>query len=408
MLELSFFVYLLRISTIGITPSLLSTSIVVVFVVSTSYTALLKVITPANRRYITFKKIILSQLALLVVLFVSVFIALLNGFSWTESVTTLLKILILFSCMNVGLISGYSEKRKRMLKFVIYSLFIHVLLGILLFPFGFTSEVHGVQRVVGLAGGVQIYANLVSALFIISFFMLHYKLEVISRSVLLIFLGVSFVAFLFSNTLKNFIMAIAVVAIPFIWDKRKVIPFSVVIVFFFLPLIFLFREYIVETSLYQRLHLVYEAGLSTTLAQGEKLESSLVWRLLHWNRLFSDWYDNYLFWGSGIGQTVNMNGLKTANGDGFEAHSDFVTFIVEFGLFLTPIVALLLLYPLKLLMNISINSTYAKVFGYFVLGSFISSMFGNVFYSLSNLYYLWFFVGWSLAYYECKNRLCNI
>lgn len=335
----------------------------------------------------------------MLILFVSIFISSFNDLIVSDSIETFLKFFIIYSSLNLGLICGEKIERKSYFKVIYYSLFAHILLGILLSKFGFVHEVHGVERIIGISGGVQIYANLISFLFVLSYYLLFYKVDFVPRRFLIIAIITCIIAFVMSNTLKNFAVSILLISAPYFFDKKRFFKFLLFSLFILIPLVVISFPYLKELSLFERVQLIYDAGLSTQLAPGEKLESSLIWRLIHWKLLLADWFENYFLFGSGVGQSVNMNALVTANGNGFEAHSDIVTFVVEFGLILTPIVVFMMFYPLYNSWKLAISNKddVAICVLFACLSSFIASFFGNVFYSLANIYYLWFFVGWTLG-----------
>ena len=111
---------------------------------------------------------------------------------------------------------GLSNSALIYFKVIIFSLFIHVLLGVVLQPFGYTQEIHGTFRLTGLVGGVQAYANI--AMLLVVFSMLSIILKdhlVFSKGWLLIFVIVSLIAMVMSNTLKNFAAALLTISFLF-------------------------------------------------------------------------------------------------------------------------------------------------------------------------------------------------
>ena len=101
-----------------------------------------------------------------------------------------------------------------------------------------------------------------------------------------------------------------------------------------------------------------------------------------------------------------MSGLKTPDGRGYEAHSDIVTIILEFGLLLSiPVFVLLFkLFSRTLSLYLSSHQKLFKVFFLCGVSLVIASSFGNVFYSLACMYFFWFFVGWSEGYARKVNE----
>jgi hypothetical protein len=333
--------------------------------------------------------------------FLSCICAMFYGLPIIDSALALSKLIIIFLILFFSYLCGMSSRALLYFKVVIFCLFIHVLLGIVLKPLGFVEEIHGATRLLGLTGGVQVFANIAMLLFVystVSVILKDYKM--FSLPLLILFVVVSLLAMVMSNTLKNFAAALLTISFLFLVDFRKAMKWLIPLGVVFIISIPLLYSWFMESEIYGRLLIVWEAGIKTELEPGEKLESSLVWRFIHWSKLFNDWGQNYYVTGAGFGQITNINGLKTPDGRGYEAHSDLVTIILEFGLvFVLPILYcfyLLFSLPLKLY-----NTTHLKVFRVMYLcglSLIISSSFGNVFYSLACMYFFWFFVGWSEGY----------
>lgn len=403
-LTLFLFLLVIRVFTIGLDSKLIGYSLVGILLSGLFVYSIIKV-----RKLESFvsNKLSINIVLLLLVCSVSTFVAVYNGLPIKESLTALSKLLIVFFLLYFSYLCGRSIKSLLYLKVVIWCLFVHVLLGVILMPFGVVDEVHGASRLIGISGGVQVFSNLAMLLFLYSALSLILKEStVFPKHTLLSFLVIALTAMVLSNTLKNFGAALITLSLLFIVDFRKVIkwvPPMAILLIIAAPFIF---DWFIESEVYERLVVVWEAGIKTTLEPGEKLESSLVWRFIHWSKLFNDWSQNYIYTGAGFGQITNMSGLKTPDGRGYEAHSDIVTIILEFGLLLSiPVFVLLFkLFSRTLSLYLSSHQKLFKVFFLCGVSLVIASSFGNVFYSLACMYFFWFFVGWSEGYARKVNE----
>ena len=311
-LTLFLFLLVIRVFTIGLDSKLIGYSLVGILLSGLFVYSIIKV-----RKLESFvsNKLSINIVLLLLVCSVSTFVAVYNGLPIKESLTALSKLLIVFFLLYFSYLCGRSIKSLLYLKVVIWCLFVHVLLGVILMPFGVVDEVHGASRLIGISGGVQVFSNLAMLLFLYSALSLILKEStVFPKHTLLSFLVIALTAMVLSNTLKNFGAALITLSLLFIVDFRKVIkwvPPMAILLIIAAPFIF---DWFIESEVYERLVVVWEAGIKTTLEPGEKLESSLVWRFIHWSKLFNDWSQNYIYTGAGFGQITNMSGLQMVEG----------------------------------------------------------------------------------------------
>lgn len=396
MLKISFAFFVVRVLTIGLPVGSASLAAVPLFV----FGAFLLFASSVKKNFkvgMTF--LFFNHSFLLALVIVSSFLAVLNGFPLEVSVVLLGKILIVVGVIHLGYWCGASVSSAKYFKVIFFVMVFHVFMGVVMSIFGHELSVHGTSRAIGIAGGVQIYANLVMFLFVMSFSLIYFNSSIFSLRFTYSVFFLCLVALFLSSTLKNFLVALLVVLLMLSVSVKKLLIFSLCAFFagFFIMLIF--PDYIYSSDIYQRFQVIIEGGFTTQLMPGEKLESSLVWRLIHWELLLSDWVNNYLFFGSGFGQSINMEGLKTPSGEGYEVHSDLIAFLIEFGAVLFPFFFFVLLYPVFKVFLLS------RKFGYPIYSAvyfssvsiLLSAIGGNVFYSLAAMYFMWFYIGWVIG-----------
>jgi len=268
---------------------------------------------------------------------------------------------------------------------------IHVLLGLLLLPLGIGYEAGGVMRPSGITGRPQLLANMASLGALFSVCVLVFFQGQNRKAYFLNFL-LCFLFLIFSATLKNALTVLALIGMLGLYFIYKRSPRAAFVI---LPLgvaaVVLIMFY---TGLGDRVSQVLSGGFRVEVARGDVLESSLVWRALHWRLLIADWYENYFWTGSGLGQVVNMNALTTDSGEGYAAHSDWVAFFVELG----PILSVPFIFGFFLLWRAFqhksiLEKPYAWTERILLLMFVIMSAAGNVFYSAGFLYLFWVLAG---------------
>ena len=385
--------FLLRIASIGIEDKVISYLLLVIFLSGIIVSTVLM-----KYQFSVFVRLYQAQLFILIVLLsiLSVTISIPHTAQIMNSIMTLTKLFIMLAVAFLGFVCGQHKLSNLYLKVVIVSLTIHVLIGPVLIPFGIFEEVHGTIRAVGLSGGVQIYSNLAMILFVFSTVLLFKKNNLFNKHIITLLWLVGAIGLYYSATLKNFAAALFVLSIPILFSRKYIFTAFPLVILSIILLLNQFSGPLMQTSVGQRIKVVWEAGIRTNLRPGEKLESSLVWRLIHWSKLTNDWLESHLVLGSGFGQVVYMDGLKTPDGRGYEAHSDVVTVVVEYGLFFAPIFVLLfsgIVVSLRQSTGYLNKAEYTGVY-YLVLALVVAASFGNVLYSLGFMYFGVFFIFW--------------
>ncbi|MFD0848390.1 hypothetical protein [Sphingosinicella xenopeptidilytica] len=321
--------------------------------------------------------------------------ALFQGYMAT-SIQALLKIVTMafvFAGSYLATLRGWGQATEKCI-LVIISL--HVILGLVLTPFGVGFEIGGTFRPTGITGRPQLLANIATlgALYAALFLTI---IRGRNTTIYFTMFAVCLLFVVFSATLKNALTLLAFGTGIFLVRaaKRSISAVIVALVFvaIFAALITL------GTGLGDRLLATAEGGLRLEVARGEELESSLIWRILHWRLLFVDWYQHYFWTGSGLGAVVHMRGLTTSSGDGFAAHSDWVGFFVELG----PVLLLLFLVGIFRFWG-SLSPRCADERQYAIVTRILLALFvimaaaGNVFYSAAFQYLFWIIAGQSAAY----------
>lgn len=342
-------------------------------------------------------------LVLLLLFIGSTGIAYKNGMPLGASISALLKFLLMGGFFVLGFILTLYGKQRIALFLISSSVIWHLLAGIVGFSLGIGDEIHGVLRPTGIAGKVNVLANL--ALFATVFFGARAFMEKENRYALAFIALMGLCMIFFSGTLKNVISLFGAVAIyAFLGSNRKLLTASVFTIIFVPTLVGL----ALYTPIGDRVIEAFVAGIDIEVEEGQKLESSLQWRVLHWKLLIDDWLARFFWLGSGFGQVGNMNALKTASGEGFVAHSDWVQFLVELG----PALFIILIWAhFKILAPVYKTAKEGNVLAFGLFFAFIAQaiamLAGPVYFSVSFFYYFWPILGMVSAMSILKEKRVN-
>ncbi|WP_158089093.1 O-antigen ligase family protein [Cognaticolwellia mytili] len=300
-----------------------------------------------------------------------------------------MKILLMGGFFFLGFILCIYNKTSVALGTLTFVIFVHISCGIIGYFLGVGIIIEDVLRPTGITGRVNILANI--ALFSCVFYGIRCFLENKNRWLLFYISFSSFILILLSGTLKNIISLFgAYVVYVFLSSKNKIVS-----AFFFiilaLPLTYLVIFY---TPIGERLIETAIAGVNVEVEEGEKLESSLQWRVLHWKLLLDDWIGRFFFQGSGIGQAVNMNALKISDGKGYSAHSDWLKYLVELG----PIFfSVFIYYHYKLVKPLYVASREGAALEsatfYTFIALVIAMLAGPVYFTVCFFYFFWLVLG---------------
>jgi len=326
---------------------------------------------------------------LLFTLMCSIGVAYLNHLPLMASISALLKFLLMGGFFVLGFILSLYGKHKIALFLVASTILCHLLAGFFGYFFGIGQVISDVLRPTGIAGKVNILANL--ALFTCMFYGARAFYEDKNKLALFSIAFFALVMIFMSGTLKNVISLVGAIGVyALLGSKRKFLTISLII-FFVLPMLVALAIY---TPIGDRIMEAFVAGIDMDVEEGEKLESSLQWRILHWKLLLDDWYSRFAILGAGFGQVGNMNALKTPSGVGFQAHSDWVQFWVELG----PVIFVLFIWGhVKMLMPLYRQSRAGNSLALGLFFAFVSQVIamlaGPVYFSVSFFYYFWLLFG---------------
>ncbi|OKY24644.1 O-antigen ligase [Thalassotalea sp. PP2-459] len=340
-------------------------------------------------------------IAITITLSFSVVIAYFNNMPLGSSISAMLKVFLMGGFFVLGFILALYGKLKVSLFIITSSVLWHLLAGISGYFLGIGDDIHGVLRPTGIAGKVNVLANL--ALFSAVFYGARGFLEKQNRFALLTIMFMSLCMIFFSGTLKNVIALFGAVAVyAFLGSNRKFLTISVFLALF-VPVSIGLALY---TPIGDRIIEAFVAGIDVEVEEGQKLESSLQWRVLHWKLLFDDWLARFFWQGAGFGQVGNMNALKTESGVGFVAHSDWLQFWVELG----PVLFIFFIYfHFKLLRPVykMAREGESLAFGLFFafIAQVIAMLAGPVYFSVSFFYYFWLLLGMLAAKEFRDNQL---
>jgi len=331
-------------------------------------------------------------------LLLSTLVALLNGFSVSNSAVIWLKWFTVQCLFLLGVVSSNLTRIRKLFPFIVLlSALVHLIAGVLAPYLGLgQEEIDGVIRYSGLAGKINILANF-ALFFAIYLYVIFDKNK--SLTVLALFLFTVIAVFV-TGTVKNaLILLLIILYIVFLKSENKKILMPVIVVFV-LPLVFYIFT---ETAISQRIEEFKDSGVNVEVAHGEEVGNSLNWRILHWKFLFDDWYGKYKLQGTGIGHYDKLNGLKTKGGVTFDPHNDWFKFLLELGIigFLF-FCAFMFLIHRELVVLSGVNLS-ANALLYAFYSCLIAMLAANVIYSLSFFYFFWIYFGF--AWHEVHGRL---
>lgn len=379
--------WFLRVMTISLDNQLLRFGVPVLLL------SLIFIFVLINRRTIPFifKSIAFrNYLFLLAILIASTCIAYLNKLPLVNSISALVKFLLMGGFFVLGFILCTYGKQKLALFCIALSILMHLLFGLFGYFLGFGVEINGDLRPTGIAGQVNILANL--ALFACVFYGARSFCEQEKNKIGLFLIAlIALIMIFFSGTLTNVGSLIgAIVVYAILGTQRKFLTVTLMIVIA-TPIMYFLAIY---TPIGDRIIEAVTAGIDVDLEEGDKLESSLQWRVLHWKLLLDDWYQRFAISGAGFGQIVNLNALKTSSGKGYSAHSDWIEFWVELG----PILFILFIWGFcKMLSPLYKQSKLRDPLSFALFFAFISQCIamlgGPVFFSVSFFYYFWVLLG---------------
>lgn len=330
-----------------------------------------------------------SYFAIFLLATISCGVAYTNHMPIMYSLIELMKLLLMGGFFFLGFVLCLFGKRDVALGSLSVVIFIHITCGVVGYFLGFGTIVEDILRPTGITGRVNILANI--ALFSCVFYGVRFFLEQRYRWFFFYLSTSSFLLIVLSGTLKNLLSLLGVAVIyAFLSSKRKLLTIFLLLCFG-VPTLYAVIFY---TPIGDRLIETLTAGVNVEVQEGEKLESSLQWRVLHWKLLLDDWYGRFFIQGAGFGQEVNMRGLKLSTGVGYSTHSDWLKYWLELG----PVLFMLFVFfHYKLVKPLYIaslkgNSLAASTF-YSFIALVIAMLAGPVYFTVCFFYFFWLVLG---------------
>lgn len=281
-------------------------------------------------------------------------------------------------------------------------------IGVLHAALSVSSGLLGTQQLIGedsrAAGALtpNILANLLGFLFLSTLFPALRILNVghvfFFRSALLI-IGLGL---LYTGTLKNIL---AVIAIGCLLALRNGGPGRLVkAIYGFIFALSTSALIVFSSAIAVRLERMRDVlhYLSGSGISASEKPSSLLWRLEHWSQLLSDWYENYFWLGSGIGQSVNMRGVRALLQEGAMAHSDWVAILVEGGVLIGSLWVILMALAIRTIRRSIIDPGRRQLFSVLTLYFVVIMIAGNVAYTVPFMYCYWILAGAVMACKEVR------
>lgn len=356
---------------------------------------LMLVLSPASRAA-TSRMVFVAPVGLMVLVFaVSGLVGVYNSLPIGSGVTAILRMATMFAVMLGAYLATLFGNQSWSARLLYVVFFVHIVAAIALYFAGVGYEIGGVFRPTGLTGRPQLIANIAS--FAIVYYLciwIYVDARPALHVVVMLALGVTFI--MLSGTLKNFIAVIiaAMIALASMRSRYRIAVLATGAVVLAIAIHLVWSELPIGARLSEAI----SAGITTDVAVGDRLESSLMWRVLHWKLLLTDWYLNYRWTGAGIGQVVMLDAIRTEDGRGFIAHSDWIGLFVELGpaLFVLFVLAQIHFYAIIRRQCLQAMADFQVLrIGYLLF--LIMSVAGNVMYSAAFMYLFWWVAGMTAA-----------
>jgi hypothetical protein len=346
------------------------------------------------------------------VFFMSVLVTLSNNMNLLASISFLLRYFVIFWLCYFGFVYARNPEGTAMYKwFIVLLIVLNVAALTSLVGLGRVELVDGVKRPVGFVGFSEVMSHL--SLFSVLFSCYIYlnektKLKVNWRVANILLLLVAVLSLFASSTLKNILMLPPAMFLLLLFSGVsffKLIRFSFAFFILLFPLVMLMGGHLIE-----RIEQTVNVGVDLDIAEGDAVQSSFAFRVLHWKLLLTDWYSNYFYFGGGIENVQNMKGFGYYRGLRLDAHSDIVKLICELGLFGIIIFSI---FYIKLLLLLNRLRHFTSLAGFCIcciLTFSVVASSGKVFFSAFNLYLMPLLIGYCFGQvkYRGYSKLCVV
>ncbi len=341
---------------------------------------------------------------MLLLFFFSIMVAMSNGMNYLSSIGYFFRYLVIFCLCYFGYVSAIRYQLYEPQKWVLIILItVNVFALLSLFGIGKVELVDGIKRPVGLVGFSEVMSHLSMFSVIFSLYLLlneknHYNSTWLIA--IYILLALSLLSLISSSTLKNILLLPFSVLLLLFFAGRSLIQLIRILFLLIIiatPVVFIFGD-----AFLQRAHEALSVGVDVGAEEGDVIGSSLIFRIVHWKLLLTDWYENYFYLGSGTDNVQNMKGFGHYKGLRLDAHSDFVKFVCELGVIGVSFFYLLYFRLIYLLNRLRKSVPLAGFCLTIIITFSIVAIFGKVFYSAFNLYILSILIGYSFGILKTK------
>ncbi|MFH0255808.1 O-antigen ligase family protein [Vibrio rumoiensis] len=338
------------------------------------------------RRFILTRKIFSIVFIVNFSCLLSLLIGYINGFSLNSSVATYVKIITMQMLFIFGVFSAYLNYERRFIFLLAFLITIHMLFGVFAPFIGVgMQEFENVMRSAGIVGKVNNLANL--ALFAsVLFFILS------NRATNKLYLYISLLAFLvvfFTGTMKN-ILIIIVVMLYFLYSKSKNKIFGLLSLLLLVMFVCFIAIY--DSEFNSRIE-QFSSGININISEGDVVNNSMDWRLIHWKLLWNDWSSNYPLLGVGLGNHLYLKGLIYENNLTYDPHNDYLKILFEFGIIGFLPFVFLLVKLIICLRQISKCSLLSEALYYCAISMSVAMLVANILFGMAVFYFFWPLLG---------------
>ncbi|MBK6267064.1 O-antigen ligase family protein [Marivirga sp. S37H4] len=294
---------------------------------------------------------------------ISISVSFFNGFGLFKSIYDLNRYLLIISLYGIGLFTAKHFKLTNIKQLFFLVLIFHLLIAIYQLLTGNILEISGDKRLNGYFENTGQFGTFLGYAFIVLFILINSAKKKLFYYFLLI---LTVIILALNNTARVFATIFLSFIFYFLTEQRNLKYLLALVVLSLIVIYF-------NDQVYDRISNMLTANYNLNEIYGEQLDNSFQWRVLHWYQLISDWWNNYTFFGAGLGHETMLSGYKTSDGRTFIAHSDFIKFLIELGMIPFMLLVLVLIYLLnKIFIWLKAhNLNLVKILIYYCFANFI-------------------------------------
>ncbi len=282
-----------------------------------------------------------------------------NKFSYYKYFYDILRYITFIGLFLFGKFAYNNISRKGLVIWFLIVIFYHITTGYMSLILGDASVIYQNIRLSGEFGNAGQFGLLMGLSFILLLLIIKNTGDLLHKIFMFITIMLIAILLAYNNTMRIIVSLFFAFFMYYIVYKKKYIYF-IIISLALITLLLINRE------IYFRLSNLLTANYDVSGLGSGGIENSFQWRVMQWYLLITDWFNNYLLMGVGLGQQTFLHGFIAPWGEPYVAHSDFVKLLVETGLLGFPVVIYLYYWLYKYLRNNCYMEEFILVFLFFL------------------------------------------